>query len=151
MFSIVTVRSCWSSAISWWPERVADYMQATDPTGKTIVFCVDIAHAERMRQQLVNAIGGEAVTNRRFVMRITGDSPEGKQELDNFIDPGGDLPGGGHDLQAADHRRGCADVQADCAGRAAQLHDRVQADHRPRHPAAPDMARTTSPSWTFAA
>jgi type I restriction enzyme R subunit len=40
-----------------------------------------------MRRCLVNAIGPEAAANRRFVMRITGDSPEGKQELDNFIDP----------------------------------------------------------------
>ena len=40
--------------------RTAEYMRGTDPYGKTIVFCVDIAHAERLRQQLVNAIGGEA-------------------------------------------------------------------------------------------
>lgn len=65
-------------------ERTADYMRATDPYGKTIVFCVDIAHAERMRQYLVNAIGEEAAANRRFVVRITGDSPEGKQEIENF-------------------------------------------------------------------
>lgn len=65
-------------------ERTADYMHATDPYGKTIVFCVDIAHAERMRQCLVNAIGEEAAANRRFVVRITGDSPEGKQEIENF-------------------------------------------------------------------
>ena len=68
-------------------ERVAEYLRATDPYGKTIVFCVDIAHAERMRQCLVNAVGPEAAANRRFVMRMTGDSAEGKQELDNFIDP----------------------------------------------------------------
>jgi type I restriction enzyme, R subunit len=68
-------------------QRIAAYLALTDPYAKTIVFCVDIAHAERMRQQLVNAIGGEAVTNRRFVMRITGDSNEGRLELDNFISP----------------------------------------------------------------
>lgn len=68
-------------------ERVVEYLRRTDPYGKTIVFCVDIDHAERMRQCLVNAIGPEAADNRRFVVRITGDSPEGKQELDNFIDP----------------------------------------------------------------
>ncbi|WP_374686380.1 EcoAI/FtnUII family type I restriction enzme subunit R [Promineifilum sp.] len=68
-------------------ERVADYLRATDPYAKTIVFCVDIAHAERLRRCLVNAIGGEAAANRRYVMRITGDSPEGKNELDNFISP----------------------------------------------------------------
>jgi type I restriction enzyme R subunit len=68
-------------------ERVVEYLRQTDPYGKTIVFCVDIDHAERTRQCLVNVIGPEAAANRRFVMRITGDSPEGKQELDNFIDP----------------------------------------------------------------
>ncbi|MBK6709975.1 MAG: DEAD/DEAH box helicase family protein [Chloroflexi bacterium] len=68
-------------------QRVAEYLSLTNPYAKTIVFCVDIAHAERMRQQLVNAIGGEAASNGRYVMRITGDSPEGRMELDNFIDP----------------------------------------------------------------
>lgn len=72
--------------------RIADYLMLTDPYAKTIVFCVDIAHAERMRQQLVNAIGGEAATNRRYVMRITGDSKEGRDELDNFIDPAERFP-----------------------------------------------------------
>ncbi|MCP5096885.1 MAG: restriction endonuclease, partial [Chloroflexi bacterium] len=67
--------------------RVADYLTLTDPCAKTIVFCVDIAHAERMRQQLVNAIGDEAAANRRYVVRITGDSKDGRLELDNFIDP----------------------------------------------------------------
>lgn len=66
-------------------QRVANYLRDTDPYGKTIVFCVDIDHAERMRAALVNAIGGEAAVNRRYVMRITGDSAEGKLELDNFM------------------------------------------------------------------
>jgi type I restriction enzyme R subunit len=30
-------------------ERIVEYMRATDPYGKTIVFCEDIDHAERMR------------------------------------------------------------------------------------------------------
>lgn len=68
-------------------QRVADYLALTNPYAKTIVFCVDIAHAERMRQQLVNAIGGEAAGNHRYVMRITGDNDEGRYELDNFINP----------------------------------------------------------------
>lgn len=72
--------------------RVAEYLSLTNPYAKTIVFCVDIAHAERMRQQLVNAIGGEAASNRRYVMRITGDSDEGRLELDNFIDPAETYP-----------------------------------------------------------
>jgi type I restriction enzyme R subunit len=68
-------------------QRIAEYMRATDPYQKTIVFCVDIDHAERMRSALVNALGGEAATNRRYVMRITGDNDEGRLELDNFISP----------------------------------------------------------------
>ena len=58
-----------------------------DRYAKTIVFCEDIAHAERMRQGLVNANRDIAATHHRYVMRITGDSPEGKAQLDNFIDP----------------------------------------------------------------
>jgi type I restriction enzyme, R subunit len=72
--------------------RVMQYLQATDPMAKTIVFCEDIDHAERMRNALVNAAGKLALDNPRYVMRITGDSNEGKAELDNFIDPEKDYP-----------------------------------------------------------
>jgi type I restriction enzyme R subunit len=67
--------------------KVAAFLQATDPYAKTIVFCEDIDHAERMRQALVNALPALAAQNRRYVVRITGDNDEGKAELDNFIDP----------------------------------------------------------------
>jgi type I restriction enzyme R subunit len=73
-------------------QRTAEYLETLEPYAKTIVFCVDIAHAERMRRFLVNAIGGEAATERRYVMRITGDNPEGKAELDNFMDVKEPLP-----------------------------------------------------------
>ncbi len=66
-------------------QRTAEYLATLEPYAKTIVFCVDIAHAERMRQQLVNVIGDEAAVERRYVMRITGDNQEGKNELENFI------------------------------------------------------------------
>ena len=52
---------------------------------KTIVFCDDQPHAERMRQELVKLIP-EAASNRRYVMRITGDDNEGKAQLSYFID-----------------------------------------------------------------
>jgi type I restriction enzyme, R subunit len=68
-------------------ERVIKFLNATDPMSKTIVFCEDIDHAERMRSALVNAAGKIARDNTRYVMRITGDNPEGKAQLDNFIDP----------------------------------------------------------------
>jgi len=68
-------------------ERVMQFLLATDPYAKTIIFCEDIDHAERMRAAIVNAAGQLARDNPRYVMRITGDSVDGKAELDNFIDP----------------------------------------------------------------
>ena len=66
-------------------KRIWNYMQATDPMAKTIVFCDDQTHAERMRQELVKLIP-EAASNRRYVVRITGDDKEGKSLLSYFID-----------------------------------------------------------------
>ena len=72
--------------------RVMKYLRATDPFSKTIIFCEDIDHAERMRVAIVNAAGQLALDNPKYVMRITGDSTEGKNELDNFIDPESKFP-----------------------------------------------------------
>lgn len=72
--------------------RVMQYLRATDPFSKTIIFCEDIDHAERMRSAIVNATGQLALDNPKYVMRITGDSVEGKGELDNFIDPESRFP-----------------------------------------------------------
>lgn len=72
--------------------RVMQYLRATDPFSKTIIFCEDIDHAERMRVAIVNAAGHLALDNPKYVMRITGDSTEGKNELDNFIDPESKFP-----------------------------------------------------------
>jgi type I restriction enzyme R subunit len=73
-------------------KRVMQLLKATDPFSKTIVFCEDVDHAERMRAALVNAAGQLAIDNPKYVMRITGDSTEGKAELDNFIDPESKFP-----------------------------------------------------------
>ncbi len=73
-------------------KRVMKYLNATDPFSKTIIFCEDIDHAERMRQAIVNAAGDLAKDNPKYVMRITGDSVEGKAELDSFIDPESKFP-----------------------------------------------------------
>ena len=67
--------------------KITEYLAATDPYAKTIIFCDDIDHAERMRQALVNLNPQRVKENRKYVMRITGDEQEGKAELDNFIDP----------------------------------------------------------------
>lgn len=67
--------------------KITEFLKHTDRMAKTIVFCVDIDHAERMRQALVNANADEVAKNRKYIMRITWDDQEGKRELDNFIDP----------------------------------------------------------------
>ena len=68
-------------------QKVTEFLKATDPYQKTIIFCDDINHAERMRQTLVNLNPERIAENRKYVMRITGDDQEGKAELDNFINP----------------------------------------------------------------
>lgn len=68
-------------------QKITDFLRASDPFQKTIVFCDDIDHAERMRQALVNLNPDRVRENRRYVMRITGDDADGKAELDNFINP----------------------------------------------------------------
>jgi type I restriction enzyme R subunit len=67
--------------------KITEFLTATDPFAKTIVFCDDIDHAERMRQALVNLNPERVKESRKYVMRITGDEKEGKAELDNFINP----------------------------------------------------------------
>jgi type I restriction enzyme R subunit len=67
--------------------KITEYLQRTGEFQKTIVFCDDIDHAERMRQALVNLNPARVAENTKYVMRITGDDKEGKAELDNFIDP----------------------------------------------------------------
>ena len=71
---------------------VLELLNATDPFSKTIIFCDDIDHAERMRVAITNAAGRLALDNPKYVMRITGDSVEGKAELDNFIDSESKFP-----------------------------------------------------------
>ncbi|MBP8290078.1 MAG: DEAD/DEAH box helicase family protein, partial [Chromatiaceae bacterium] len=72
--------------------KITEFLKATDRFAKTIVFCQNIDHAERMRQALVNANQDLAAANSRYVMRITGDNDEGKAQLDNFIDPESTFP-----------------------------------------------------------
>lgn len=72
--------------------KITEFLKATDRFHKTIVFCENIDHAERMRQAIVNANPDLAGENSKYVMRITGDNPEGKAQLDNFIDPEEDYP-----------------------------------------------------------
>ena len=68
-------------------KRITEYLKKNNRFDKTIVFCVDIDHANRMRQALVNENADMVAQNSKYVMKITGDDNEGKMELDNFINP----------------------------------------------------------------
>jgi type I restriction enzyme, R subunit len=68
-------------------DRVSRFLKATDRYAKTIIFCEDVPHAERMRQAMVNENADLVSEDSRYIMRITGDEQIGKAELDNFIDP----------------------------------------------------------------
>ena len=67
-------------------KRVTELLKNTNRYNKTIVFCIDIEHAERMRQALVNENSDMMLENPNYIMRITGDNQEGKDQLENFID-----------------------------------------------------------------
>ena len=67
--------------------KITEFLKGTDRYAKTIVFCVDIDHAERMRQALVNCNKDIVKDHPTYIMRVTGDSAEGKAQLDNFMDP----------------------------------------------------------------
>ena len=68
-------------------KKVSEFLKGYDRYAKTIVFCNDIDHAERMRSALISHNSDIAIQNDKYVMQITGDNEEGKRELDNFINP----------------------------------------------------------------
>lgn len=68
--------------------KVTEFLKESgDRYQKTIVFCVDQEHAARMRQALINENADLVAESSRYVMRITGNDPEGQAQLGNFIDP----------------------------------------------------------------
>lgn len=73
-------------------KKVTEYLKATNRFDKTIVFCEDVPHAERMRSLLINENSDLYAENSKYIMQITGDNPEGKAELDNFILPESKYP-----------------------------------------------------------
>lgn len=73
--------------------KVSEFLKESgDRFQKTIVFCVDVEHAARMRQALINENDDLVRKNTRYVMRITGDNAEGCDQLGNFIDPESTYP-----------------------------------------------------------
>ncbi len=67
--------------------KLTEFLKGYDRFAKTIVFCVDIDHAERMRSALAKQNADLVAENYKYIMQITGDNEEGKRELDNFINP----------------------------------------------------------------
>ena len=67
--------------------KITEFLKGYDQFAKTIVFCIDIEHAEGMRTALANANADLFKENNKYVMQITGDNEEGKRELDSFINP----------------------------------------------------------------
>ncbi len=73
-------------------KRITEFLQQTNPMDKTIVFCVDIEHAERMRVALIEENKAMYAKDHRYIMRITGDNLEGKEQLENFTNEHEDYP-----------------------------------------------------------
>ena len=73
-------------------KKITEFLKQTNRFDKSIVFCENIDHAERMRQAIVNENADLVAQNSKYVMRITGDNDEGKAELDNFIFPESTYP-----------------------------------------------------------
>ena len=68
--------------------KIMEYLTNSDPMAKTIVFCVDIEHAERMRQALLKYAPEEIIARSdKYIVRITGDDPVAKGYLEDFINP----------------------------------------------------------------
>jgi type I restriction enzyme R subunit len=72
--------------------KITEFLKGSDRFSKTIVFCVDIEHAEAMRRELANANADLVSANSKYVMQITGDNKEGKDQLDAFISPSEPYP-----------------------------------------------------------
>lgn len=73
-------------------EKISEYLKGTDRFAKTIVFCRDTEHAERMRMALVNENSDMVNEYPKYVVRITGDDEIGQNELYNFTSKEERLP-----------------------------------------------------------
>ncbi len=66
-------------------KEITEYLKQTDRMQKTIVFCANEDHAERMRIALNNLNADKVKENPDYVVRITGSDTYGKSKLDYFI------------------------------------------------------------------
>lgn len=66
-------------------KTVSDYLKKHNcRMDKTIFFCVDQEHADRMRQALVNENADMCALDSHYVVRITANDEAGVKQLDNF-------------------------------------------------------------------
>lgn len=68
-------------------EQVMKQLNATDPYSKTVIFCENIEHAERMRKAIANVAKQLVLENSKYVVRITGDDKDANYNLSRFINP----------------------------------------------------------------
>jgi len=61
-------------------QHLAAYLQQTDPLAKTIVFCVDQDHAEKMREALEQACAEYVMRYRGYIERIVSDEGQRGRE-----------------------------------------------------------------------
>ena len=72
--------------------EITTYLKQTDRMSKTIVFCADETHAERMRVALANENADMCRKNSDYVVRITGSDEYGRGKLDYFISVSSEYP-----------------------------------------------------------
>ena len=72
--------------------KVTEFLKKTNRFDKTIIFCVDIEHAQRMRGAIANENSDLMAKNSKFVVQMTGDNEDGKMALGDFINPEAPYP-----------------------------------------------------------
>jgi type I restriction enzyme R subunit len=110
--------------------RVRLFMGMINQAEKTLVFCATQDHALAVRD-LINQM--KTSPDPHYCERVTAnDGALGEQHLRDFQDNEKTIP---TNLAKTIHRRGCAQHPKHRAHAAHQFDDRVQANHRSRHPA----------------
>ena len=72
--------------------EITKYLKSTDRMQKTIVFCANEDHADRMRNELVKLNQDMVQQNPDYVVRITGSDVFGKSKLKHFISVSSEYP-----------------------------------------------------------
>lgn len=67
-------------------ERITEFLKKTDRLSKTIVFCANINHAQRMVEALARLNADMMQQNSKYVCQITGDQSGKSVDLEEFCD-----------------------------------------------------------------